>query len=151
VFRTASTIKFVCACSGSDGVRACLLGWSKIYTVRDCRCLVSDHTPRDTLTVLLGKTVLLIVAQWFVLRARERDRRFSAGSGRFERYVVILYFLGWVCICDVLQVVSPEWRRANDLKMMGSPYALYTRPWNTPYVHGDDIFPVYLETNSKST
>jgi hypothetical protein len=29
--------------------------------------------------VLLGRTVLLTVTQWFVLDARERDRRFSAG------------------------------------------------------------------------
>jgi hypothetical protein len=34
-----------------------------------CRCLVSDRTPGNTLVVLLGMTVLLIVAQWFVLRA----------------------------------------------------------------------------------
>jgi hypothetical protein len=39
-----------------------------------CRCLVSDRTPRVTLAVLLGWTVLLTVAQWFVLGARERDR-----------------------------------------------------------------------------
>jgi hypothetical protein len=28
-----------------------------------CRCLLSDRTPRDTLMVLLGRTVLLIVAR----------------------------------------------------------------------------------------
>jgi hypothetical protein len=39
-----------------------------------CRCLVSNHTPGDTLMVLLGRTVLLIVARWFVLGARERER-----------------------------------------------------------------------------
>jgi hypothetical protein len=39
-----------------------------------CWCLVSDRTPRDTLVVLLGRTVLLIVVQWFVLGARERER-----------------------------------------------------------------------------
>jgi hypothetical protein len=39
-----------------------------------CRCLVSDRTPKDTLVVLLGRTVLLIVARWFVLGARERKR-----------------------------------------------------------------------------
>jgi hypothetical protein len=38
-----------------------------------CRCLVWDHTPRVTLAVLLGRTMLLIVAQWFVLGARERE------------------------------------------------------------------------------
>jgi hypothetical protein len=35
---------------------------------------VSDRTPRDTLAVLLVRTMLLIVARWFVLRARgERE------------------------------------------------------------------------------
>jgi hypothetical protein len=34
---------------------------------------------------------------------------------------VITYFLGWLCMCGVLQVVSPEWRGANEMKMMGSP------------------------------
>jgi hypothetical protein len=40
--------------------------------------------------VLLGRAVLLIVARWFVLGARERERRFSAGSGRFERSNTLL-------------------------------------------------------------
>jgi transcriptional regulator GlxA family with amidase domain len=42
--------------------------------------------------VLLGRTVLLIVARWFVLGARERERdmQFSAGSGRFERHNTLL-------------------------------------------------------------
>jgi hypothetical protein len=35
---------------------------------------VSDRTPRVTLAVLLGRTVLLIVAQWFMLGAREKER-----------------------------------------------------------------------------
>jgi hypothetical protein len=34
-----------------------------------CRCLVSDRTPGDTLAVLLGRTVLSLVARWFVLRS----------------------------------------------------------------------------------
>jgi hypothetical protein len=25
------------------------------------------------------------------------------------------YFLGWFCICGVLQVVSPGWRRDNEI------------------------------------
>jgi hypothetical protein len=37
---------------------------------------------------------------------------------------VIPYFLGWVCMCDVLQVASPEWIRANEMKMMGFPLGL---------------------------
>jgi hypothetical protein len=35
--------------------------------------------------VLLGRTVLLIVTQWFMLDAQERDIGSSAGSGRLER------------------------------------------------------------------
>jgi hypothetical protein len=40
--------------------------------------------------VLLGRMVLLTVAQWFTLDARERDRQFSAGSGRLERRNTLL-------------------------------------------------------------
>jgi hypothetical protein len=64
---------------------------------------------------------------------------------------VIPYFMGWVCMCGVLQVASPEWRRANEMKIMGFPWALYTRPWDTPYVHDDHVLPVHLLTNSKPT
>jgi hypothetical protein len=58
-----------------------------------CRCLVFDRTLGDTLAVLLGRTVLLIVAQWFVQvhkKVRERERRFSTGSGHFERRNTLL-------------------------------------------------------------
>jgi hypothetical protein len=57
-----------------------------------CRCLVSDRTPRDTLVVLFGRMMLLIIARWFVLGAREskRDMRFSAGLGRFKRCNTLL-------------------------------------------------------------
>jgi hypothetical protein len=50
---------------------------------------VRPHT-RGTLVVLLDRTVLLIVARWFVPEAREGEKvrervgRFSTGSGRFE-------------------------------------------------------------------
>jgi hypothetical protein len=40
--------------------------------------------------MLLGRTMLLTVTQWFVLVARERERRFSAGSGRLERRNTLL-------------------------------------------------------------
>jgi hypothetical protein len=71
-----------------------------------CRCLVSDCIPRVTLVVLLGRTVLLIVAQWFVLGARERERekRFSTGSGRFERRNTLLPRMSlfmWCVTCGV--------------------------------------------------
>jgi hypothetical protein len=34
--------------------------------------------------------MLLIVAQWFVVDARERDMQFSTGSGRLERRNTLL-------------------------------------------------------------
>jgi hypothetical protein len=42
--------------------------------------------------VLLGRTVSWIVTRWFVPRARERERvkRVSAGSGRFEERNTLL-------------------------------------------------------------
>jgi hypothetical protein len=52
-------------------------------------------------------------------------------------------------MCVVLQVASPEWRGANEMKMMGFPWALYTRPWDTPYIHGDYIRLAYLLANSE--
>jgi hypothetical protein len=109
-----------------------------------CRCLESDRTLRVTLAVLLGSMMLLIVTQWFVLDARERDRRFSAGSGRLGRHNTLLprvdlYVVG-------LQARSPEWRKANEIgrwsmEMMGYPWVLYTRSWGTPYVHEDHMSP----------
>jgi hypothetical protein len=70
-----------------------------------CRCLVSDRTPRVTLAVLLGGTVLLIVAQWFVLGARERE------TGDFLQVRaawrgIISYVLGWICMWCVTSGVS---------------------------------------------
>jgi hypothetical protein len=45
--------------------------------------------------VLLGRTVLLIIARWFVPRStrkreKERVERFSTGSARFERRNTLL-------------------------------------------------------------
>jgi hypothetical protein len=40
--------------------------------------------------VLLGRTALSTVAQWFMLDARERDMQFSLGSGRLERRNTLL-------------------------------------------------------------
>jgi hypothetical protein len=39
--------------------------------------------------VLLGRTVLFTVTQWFVRDARD-DRKFSTGSGRLERRNTLL-------------------------------------------------------------
>jgi hypothetical protein len=56
-----------------------------------CRCLVSDRTPGDTLVVLLGRTVSSFVTRWFALgHERERVKRVSAGSGRFEEHNTLL-------------------------------------------------------------
>jgi hypothetical protein len=118
-----------------------------------CRCLVFDRTLGDTLAVLLGRTVLLIVAQWFVQvhkKVRERERG-DFLQVRATLRGVIRYFLGWLCMCGVLQVASPKWREANEMKMMGFPWALYTRLWDTPYVHGDHILLAYLLANSELT
>jgi hypothetical protein len=68
-----------------------------------CRCLESNRTPRDTLAVLLGRTVLLTVARWFVLGARERDNFLQV---RTTLRGVIPYFLGWVCMWCVISGVS---------------------------------------------
>jgi hypothetical protein len=35
--------------------------------------------------------------------------------------------------------------------MMGFPWALYTRPWGTPYAHDDHILPAYLLANNELT
>jgi hypothetical protein len=64
-----------------------------------CRCLESNRTPRVTLAVFLGRTVLLIVAQWFMLEARERDRRFSAGSSCLERRNTLLPGVDLYMVC----------------------------------------------------
>jgi hypothetical protein len=64
---------------------------------------------------------------------------------------VIPYFLGWICMCGVLQVASPEWIKANEMIMTGFPWALYTRPWDTPYVHDDHVLSAYLLANSELT
>ena len=89
----------------------CLHASQVIYPTEDtlvipcCRCLESDRTPRDTLAVLLGRTMLLTVARCFVLGARERERDdflqvWAALRG------VIPYFLGWVCMWCVTSGVS---------------------------------------------
>jgi hypothetical protein len=62
-------------------------------TLPGCRCFVSDHTPRVTFVVLLGRMVSLIVTRWFVLRherERERDELISAGLSCFEEHNTLL-------------------------------------------------------------
>jgi hypothetical protein len=61
-----------------------------------CWYLVSDRTPGGTLVVLLGRTVLLIVARWFVTEARDRESR-AIFTGSTALRGVIPYFLGWLC------------------------------------------------------
>jgi hypothetical protein len=56
-----------------------------------------------------------------------------------------------------LYVVCYKWCLLNgeglirEMKMMGFPWALYTRPWDAPYVHDDHVLPIYLLTNSEPT
>jgi hypothetical protein len=59
------------------------------------RCLELDRTPRVTLAVLLGRTVLLIVTQWFVLNAQKRETD-NFLQVRAAWRGVIPYFLGWI-------------------------------------------------------
>jgi hypothetical protein len=64
------------------------------------RCLVSDHTPKDSLMVLLDRTMSMIVTRWFVPEAREREsddflQVWAALRG------IIPYFLGWLCMRGV--------------------------------------------------
>jgi hypothetical protein len=64
--------------------------------------------------MLLGRTVLLIVARWFALgsmREGKRDRRFSAGWDRFERRNTLL---PRVALC----VVCYKWRLLNGEGLM---------------------------------
>ena len=79
-----------------------------------CRCFVSDRTSRGTLVVLLGRTVSRIVARWFVIGARERERgeRFSAGSNRFERRNILLSGVALYAWC-VYKWFFSKWRGAK--------------------------------------
>jgi hypothetical protein len=54
-------------------------------------------------------------------RERERDDFLQV---RATLRGVIPYFLGWICMCGVLQVASIEWRKANEMIMMGFPLGL---------------------------
>jgi hypothetical protein len=85
----------------SDGLELALINDTHPTWCANCQCLVSDRTPRDTLAVLLGRTVLLTVAQRFVLgaRERERDKQFFAGLSRFERRNTLLPGMGLYVWC----------------------------------------------------
>jgi hypothetical protein len=69
---------------------------------------VSDRTPRVTLAVLLRRMVLLIVTQWFMLGARERDMRFSAGSGCLERRNTLLPWVDLYVVCYKRRLLNGE-------------------------------------------
>jgi hypothetical protein len=77
--------------------------------------------------VLLGRTVLLIVARWFVPEAREKERE----SGDFLQVRaalrgVIPYFLGWLCMCGVftsgISRMEKCSRDENDVVPLGLIY-----------------------------
>jgi hypothetical protein len=91
-----------------------------------CRCLVSDHTPGDTLGMLLGRTMSLIVTRWFMLEGRERFRRFSAGSGRFEGRNTLLLGMALYACC-VYKWCLPNGEVLIEMKMMGFPLGLIYR------------------------
>jgi hypothetical protein len=61
--------------------------------------------------VLLGRTVLLTVTQWFTLDARERDMQFSAGLGHLERRNTLLPGVD-------LYEVGYRWSLLNGEKLM---------------------------------
>jgi hypothetical protein len=70
--------------------------------------------------VLLGRTVFLIVARWFVPgarekereREREREKRFSIGSGHFERHNTLLPGVALYAWC-VYKWFFSKWRGAK--------------------------------------
>jgi hypothetical protein len=68
-------------------------------------CLEPNCTPRVTLAVLLGRTVLLIVTQWFVLDAQKRETD-NFLQVRAAWRGVIPYFLGWIYMWWVTSDVS---------------------------------------------
>jgi hypothetical protein len=110
---------------------------------------MSDRTPGVTLVVLLGRTVSRIVTRWFTL-GHERERE----TNEFQQVwaalrSVIPYFLEWLCMWVILQVVSTELWDANEMIMAGSPLALYTRPWGAFRTHVDHTLPTYLLISSK--
>jgi hypothetical protein len=94
-----------------------------------CRCLGPDRAPRLPLEVLLGRTVLLTVARWFVLGARETIDNFLQIQAAWRG--VIPYFLVWIFMWWVTGGFSSmkdarEWSRwlMNDLSLMGCPLGL---------------------------
>jgi hypothetical protein len=85
--------------------------------------------PGLPLVVLLARTVLLTVARWFVLGARETRDNFLQVRAAWRG--VIPYFLVWIFMWWVTGGFSSvknarEWRRwlMNDLSLMGCPIGL---------------------------
>jgi hypothetical protein len=86
--------------------------------------------PGLPLEVLLGTTVLLIVARWFVLGARETIDNFLQVRAAWRD--VIPYFLVWIFMWQVIGEFSSmkddrEWNRwlMNDLPFDGVPPGPY--------------------------
>jgi hypothetical protein len=72
--------------------------------ISNCRCLEFDRTPRVTLVVLLGRTVLLTVTQCFVRDARETTGNFLQVRAAWRG--VIPYFLVWIFMWYVTREFS---------------------------------------------
>jgi hypothetical protein len=70
-----------------------------------CRCLEPVCKPRVTFVVLLGRMMLLIITQWFVLNARKSETD-DFLQVRATWRGVIPYFLGWIYIWSVTSDVS---------------------------------------------
>jgi hypothetical protein len=85
--------------------------------------------------VLLGRSVSLIVARWFVPEARSRE------SDDFLQVCAALrgvttYFLGWLCMCGVFTGGVSEWRAANSDENDGVP--------PRPYIHNRGALPTHM-------
>jgi hypothetical protein len=80
--------------------------------------------------VLLGRTVFLIVARWFVPGAREKERERERERSDFLQVRatlrgIIPYFLGWLCMRGVFTSgFFPNGEVLNEMKMKGFPWAL---------------------------
>jgi hypothetical protein len=62
---------------------------------------------------------------------------------------VIPYFLGWLCIWVILQVVSTELWDANEMKMEGVPLGLIYTTMGVSRTNVDHNLPTYLLISSE--
>jgi hypothetical protein len=108
---------------------------------------VSDHAPGVTLEVLLGRTVSWIITRWFMLGHERETSGFQQVWAALRS--VIPYFLGWLCIWVILQVVSTELWDANEMKMEGVPLGLIYTTMGVSRTNVDHNLPTYLLISSE--